>query len=219
MSTVGGVETIDEIPRTWLDGRMGTSAQRASRSALEERILDAANRIAKLDASKQLTARSLAKAAGVSVSSLYRCFASMEEVRREAASRERYEAGWRATAPLRARAESLGLSECRVAVRAFIESEIEVARRFPSSAAGDRGSARAERGMTREARREIRRFVELAGRNTRNPEHAAHLIVHGLGSAIRSFLRHDPERLSDPAFQDEIADMAWAYLTTPRESP
>jgi len=181
----------------------------------ERKIVLAAAEIIKESSAEVPTARAIAERAGVGIGTVYRYFASVDDIVHEVYSQWMW-SWWDDCVDLR---ESVTTNFTYPAykklVREFIREQVRMAEEHPSFPSDE-----AHQAVRRERFHEVLQFgrtlIEKAGSRVRNPSMAAQVMTVAPVMVIDHYLKSDPSRVYDPEFEDELADLTWFYITSLR---
>ncbi len=183
-------------------------------------ILEAGRDLLERDGADVLTTNRIAERAGVSIGSLYRYFPNKEAVigalYDSELGREVRDLEPQVEHPF----EDTPLRESLVALVDFqldrhrrlldIEDDYYRDHHRDFSLARSMGPSEVESG--------IRSFLEQHADEVRvrNLDQAAYLVARGVSAILHATLDESAERLSEPAFREELIDLLVAYVTAPR---
>jgi AcrR family transcriptional regulator len=206
------------MPYGPLDARRDPKQLRSR--AIVEAIVEAGRRILEADGPGALTTNHIAERAGVSIGSLYRYFPNKEaviaaicetETRRDAAELKTAERWVIDHAPLReALAAIVDYQIGRHQRLVALGRDVYRARQGDFSLTSHLGCEEVV-GHMRDLLLRHRDAVRV-----RDLEQAAFLVARGLSAIVRRALEEQPERLAEPAFRDELVDLAVLYVTAER---
>jgi AcrR family transcriptional regulator len=185
-----------------------------------EAIVEAGRRILEVEGASALTTNHIAERAGISIGSLYRYFPNKESVVAAICAKETR----RDVEEIRA-AEHWAIDELplRDALAAIVDFQIQRHRRLVALASDVYRAQQEEFSLASHMGADeivghmrsllLRHSAEVRARDR---EVAAFLIARDLSAIVRRALEEQPEQLSDPAFRDELVDLAVTYVTAER---
>jgi AcrR family transcriptional regulator len=188
--------------------------------AIVEAIVQAGRELLASDGARSLTTNRIAERAGVSIGSLYRYFPNKDAV---LAAIYEAETG-REVADIRA-ASAWEIDEAPLhqALATIVDFQLERQRRLLAlgrdfyrvhHSAFSLGARVGRDELEQHMRQLLER--QAASVRVRDPAQAAFLIARGLSAIVRKALEERPEKLYEPAFRDELVDLAVCYVTAPR---
>lgn len=188
--------------------------------AIVDAIVEAGRQILEADGPGALTTNHIADRAGVSIGSLYRYFPNKEAViaaicatqtQRDAAELQSAERWTIDDAPL-----------CE-ALAAIVDYQIARHQRLVALGSDVYRTHQGDFSLTAHLGCEevVKHMRALLWRHrdavrVRDLDHAAFLVARGLSAIVRRALEEQPERLAEPAFRDELVDLAVLYLMAER---
>jgi AcrR family transcriptional regulator len=193
--------------------------QRRSR-AIVDAIVGAGRLLLASEGPQSLTTNRIAERAGVSIGSLYRYFPNKEAILAAV-----YDADTgREVADLRA-ADTWGIDSAPLAdaLAMIVDFQLERHRRLLELGSEFYRAHHGEFSLgprmgPAELESHMLALLERHGDavRVRDREQAAFMLARGTSAIVRRALEESPERLSDPAFRQELIDLVACYLTAPR---
>jgi AcrR family transcriptional regulator len=188
-----------------------TPRQRRSQRTVDA-ILFAASHILRGEGERAVTTDRVARAAGVSIGSLYQYFTDKNAIVAELRTRH---GDWLAEQTRAGIARAAQAGSLREAARASIERMVAL-QRLDSPL---RGTARDTAPLTREEfaafRSGTEQFVRAHAEQLRpvDPELAAVVLTRAAEALLRGVARDEPSWLDHPAFVDEVTELVVGYLS------
>jgi AcrR family transcriptional regulator len=205
------------MPNRGLDPRLAPKQVRSH--AIVQAIVEAGRRLLAEEGAASLTTNQIAERAGVSIGSLYRYFPN-----REAILAAIYNADTsREAADLHSAPDAIDSPPLLEALVAIVDFQLERQRRL--LAQGQDFYREHHGAFTLGARMgggEIEeRMLQLLRQHAdvvrvRDSAQAAFMLARGLSAIVRRALEERPEKLSEPAFRQELIDLLHCYLTAER---
>lgn len=196
--------------------------QRRSR-VIVDAIVEAARRILESEGAGALTTKRVAELAGVSIGSLYRYFPHKEAIVAAICGAETE----REIRILRG-AEHWPIVELplRDALAAIVDFQLDRHRRLLGLGHATYREHHAEFSLLRRmgSSNVVDHVRALLARHrrvvrVRDIDQAAFVIACGLSAIVRRALDEQPDRLREPAFREELVDLAFTYVTAARPEP
>jgi AcrR family transcriptional regulator len=188
--------------------------------AIVESIVEAGRRILEAEGPGALTTNHIAERAGVSIGSLYRYFPNKEAVIAAICETETR----RDVSEIRS-AERWAIDELplRESLAAIVDFQIARHQRLVALASDVYRAHQGEFSLTAHmgtdavvAHMRALLLRHRAAVRVRDLDQAAFLIARGLSAIVRRALEERPAKLHEPAFRDELVDLALLYVTAER---
>ncbi len=206
------------MPNRGLDPRHAPKQLRSH--AIVSAIVEAGRCLLREKGAGSLTTNRIAERAGVSIGSLYRYFPNRDGILAAI-----YDADTtREVADLRAAPDwTTDSPPLQEAVVAIVDFQLERQRRLLAlgqdfyrehHGAFTLGSRMGPRELEQRMLQLLQRHADAV--RVRDPEEAAFMLARGASAIVRRALEERPEKLSSPAFRQELIDLLSCYLTAQR---
>jgi AcrR family transcriptional regulator len=188
--------------------------------AIVDAIVQAGRELLASEGASSLTTNRIAERAGVSIGSLYRYFPNKDAVLAAI-----YDADiGREVADIRAVGDwEIDHAPLRAAVIAMVDFQLTRHHRLLALGQDFYREHHGEFSLgQRMGDREIEQhMIDLLARHApivrvRDPRQAAFMLARGTSAIVRRAVEERPEKLSEPAFREELIDLVFCYLTAER---